>query len=62
MQGDSDILRELYMLTGKVDKDKNYLYYLLVKDGVAFRKDEKKQEPVIAKESVSSFEDWFSGL
>lgn len=62
MQGDSDILRELYMLTGKVDKDKNYLYYLLIKDGITFRKEEKKQEPIISKESVSSFEDWFSGL
>lgn len=62
MQGDSEILRELYMLTGKVDKDKNYLYYLLVKDGSMFK--EKKPEPLKLETtgSVDSFENWFNNL
>lgn len=62
MQGDTDILRELYMLTGKVDKDKNYLYYLLIKDGVAFEEDSCKVTPCMSEESVGTFEDWFDGL
>lgn len=61
MQGDTNILKELYMLTGKVDKDKNYLYYLLIKDGAAFKKEEKRTPP-IAEESVKTFEDWFDEL
>lgn len=62
MKGDTDILRELYMLTGKVDKDKNYLYYLLIKDGVAFNQGSEKRDPVIAEGSVSTFEEWFNEL
>lgn len=61
MQSDVNILRELYMLTGKVDKDKNYLYYLLVRDGSMFKKSDKHEIP-ISKDSVESFEDWFSKL
>lgn len=61
MQGDTDILRELYMLTGKVDKDKNYLYYLLIKDGVAFN-EKVERTPVITEGSVETFEDWFESM
>lgn len=62
MQGDTDILRELYMLTGKVNKDKNYLYYLLVKDGTAFKEEKTSKAAPIAKDSVGTFTDWFNEL
>lgn len=62
MQGDTDILRELYMLTGKVDKDKNYLYYLLVKDGSMFKEKEPEPLKLDSSNSVESFDSWFSSL
>lgn len=62
MQGDTEILRELYMLTGRVDRDKNYLYYLLVKDGSFFEENKPVQEVKHDKSSVESFEDWFDNL
>lgn len=62
MQGDTDILRELYMLTGKVNKDKNYLYYLLIKDGSFFKDDKPAQLDLSSENSVDSFESWFDSL
>lgn len=58
----NDILDELYMLTGVVNKDRNYLYYLLVKDGCLFDQNVNYTEPTIAEESVSSFDDWFNQI
>ncbi len=61
MQKDDGVLQELYMLTGMVHKDINYLYYMLMKNGTMFKED-KPVQPTLAKNSVSTFEDWFEGL
>lgn len=61
MRDVKDVLRELYMLTGVVDKDKEYLYYLLVKDGTMFQKQEEP-EVIETKDSVDSFDEWFNNL
>lgn len=61
MRDVKDVLRELYMLTGVVDKDKEYLYYLLVKDGTMFQK-QKEPEVIETKDSVDSFDEWFNNL
>ncbi len=55
-------LRELCMLTGKVHKDKSYLYYLLIKDGSYFKKSEPS--PVIHKSetAVDTLDDWFNKI
>lgn len=60
--GEDDIyFRELCMLTGKVNKDKSYLYYLLVKDGSFFN--QKKEPEVIQNENtVETFDSWFNKL
>lgn len=58
---DDIYLRELCMLTGKMNKDKDYLYYLLVKDGSMFVK-EKKVEVINDESTVDSFENWFNNL
>lgn len=57
-----EILRELYMLTGKVNKDKDYLYYLLIKDGSYFKKEEPKPEEIKTENTVDTFENWFDSL
>ena len=62
MQGDAEILRELYMLTGRVDKDKNYLYYLLVKDGSFFKEEEPAPKLLHVEQSVDDLESWFNSL
>ena len=56
------IIRELYMLTGKVNKDKNYLYYLLIKDGSYYKEDKSTVEVVKDTSTVDSFEDWFNSI
>lgn len=57
-----DVLRELYMLTGKVNKDKDYLYYLLIKDGSYFKEEEPEPEQIKTENTVDTFEDWFNSL
>ena len=56
------IIRELYMLTGKVNKDKNYLYYLLIKEGSYYNKDKSTVEVIKDASTVDSFEDWFNNI
>lgn len=55
------LLEELYMLTGVVDKDINYLYYFLVKDGSKFSEKQYHQIPE-SQHSVGTLEDWFNNL
>lgn len=55
-------LRELCMLTGKVNKDKSYLYYLLIKDGAYFKEDEPTQEVISDDCTVDDFESWFNNM
>lgn len=62
MVADADILNELYMLTGKVHKDKNYLFYLLMKDGCMFQQSEESESLPVHQDSVSSLEEWFNQL
>lgn len=57
-----EILRELYMLTGKVNKDKDYLYYLLIKDGAYFKEPEPEPEKIETVNTVDTFENWFDSL
>lgn len=57
-----DVLRELYMLTGKVNKDKDYLYYLLIKDGSYFKEEGPEPEQIKTENTVDTFEDWFNSL
>ena len=53
MEPSDDIyIRELSMLTGKVNKDRSYLYYLLIKDGSYFKKEEPKPD----------LESWFNEI
>lgn len=60
--GEDDIyFRELCMLTGKVNKDKNYLYYLLVKDG-SFFEEVKEPEVICDENTVETFDSWFNNL
>ena len=55
--------RELYMLTGVVNKDRSYLYYLLIKDGNYFKTNSQKEPEVIKTEStVESLQDWFDKI
>ena len=62
MIADDSIMRELYMLTGQVNKDKNYLYYLLIKDGSYFNEEPKQPEAIKTDSTVDAFDDWFNGL
>ena len=58
---DSVYLEELSMLVGKVNRDASYLYYLLIKDGSYFKKEEPKVE-IKTEATVDSLEDWFSNI
>lgn len=63
MEGKEDVLlRELYMLTGKVYKDKDYLYYLLIRDGSYFKSNEPVQKEINDESTVSTLENWFDTL
>lgn len=62
MIADDSIMRELYMLTGQVNKDKNYLYYLLIKDGSYFNEEPRQPEVIKTDSTVDAFDDWFNGL
>jgi len=50
------------MLTGKVNKDKSYLYYLLIKDGAYFKEEEATTEVLSDECTVEDFESWFNSL
>lgn len=54
-------IQELSMITGVVNKDLDYLLYLLLKDGVTF-KEEKQSEVIDNTNSVPTFSEWFDGL
>lgn len=49
------------MMTGVVNKDIDYLLYLLLKDGTLFE-EEKKPHKEKNDMAVSTFEDWFDKL
>ena len=53
-------IQELSMITGVVNKDLDYLLYLLLKDGVTF-KEEKQSEVIDNTNSVPTFSEWFDG-
>ncbi len=55
-------LRELCMLTGKVNRDKSYLYYLLIKDGSYFKKPEPSPVVINNEAAVDTLDDWFSKI
>lgn len=50
------------MLTGQVNRDKNYLYYLLIKDGSYFKKEPPPPEVIKTANTVDTFENWFNSL
>ena len=54
-------IQELSIITGVVNKDLDYLLYLLLKDGVTF-KEEKQSEVIDNTNSVPTFSEWFDGL
>lgn len=54
--------RELYMLTGVVDKDRSYLYYLLIKDGSYFKELDNSPEEIKTENTVDTFENWFDNI
>lgn len=54
-------IQELSMMTGVVNKDIDYLLYLLLKDGTLFE-EEKKPYEENNDMAVSTFEDWFDKL
>lgn len=54
-------IQELSMITGVVNKDLDYLLYLVLKDGVTF-KEEKQSEVIDNTNSVPTFSEWFDGL
>lgn len=63
MEPSDDIyIRELSMLTGKINKDRSYLYYLLIKDGSYFKKEEPKPEEIKDASTVSDLESWFNEI
>lgn len=62
MIAEDNIMRELYMLTGVVNKDRNYLYYLLIRDGSYFKEEPPEPEVINTENTVDTFEDWFDKL
>ena len=62
MDEDDIYFRELCMLTGAVNKDINYLYYLLVKDGVLFDDNTEESEVIQDECTVDTFDSWFENL
>lgn len=57
-----ELHQELCMLTGVVHRDSAYLFYLLMKDGSIFKKEEPVQEPVDTRTLQETTEDWFNSL
>jgi hypothetical protein len=63
MEPSEDIyMRELCMLTGKVNRDRNYLYYLLIKDGSYFKEEEPTVEVINDESTVDDFANWFNSI
>jgi hypothetical protein len=63
MEPSEDIyMRELCMLTGKVNRDRNYLYYLLIKDGSYFKEEEPTVEVINDESTVNDFANWFNSI
>lgn len=62
MRDDDIYFRELCMLTGAVNKDINYLYYLLVKDGTIFDSKPEVKESIHDECTVGTLDDWFNNL
>lgn len=54
--------RELCMLTGVGNQDRDYLYYLLIKDGSYFKADEPTPDVIRTENTVDDFESWFNNL
>lgn len=54
--------QELCMLTGKVNRDKSYLFYLLVKDGSFFNKEKEESRVIQNENTVEPFDTWFNNL
>lgn len=52
------VMQELYMLTGVVDRDVDYLYYLLVKDGT-MNSGKVFQALPESDDAVDTLESWF---
>lgn len=57
----SNLREELYMLTGQVSNDIDYLYYLLIKDGT-YREEIQKPMEYQQEVTVDTLEDWFNNL
>lgn len=66
---DERIKLELQMLTGVVTDDISYMCYLLLKDGLYFKKERdkeldigKEEKKKVVELSCESFEDFFNSL
>ena len=55
-------MQELSMVTGVINKDIDYLLYLLLKDGILFTEEEEITEQTISENAVPTFSDWFDNL
>ena len=55
-------IQELSMITGVINKDIDYLLYLLLKDGILFTEEEEVTEQTISENAVPTFSDWFDNL
>lgn len=55
-------IQELSMVTGVINKDIDYLLYLLLKDGILFTEEEEATEQTISENAVPTFSDWFDNL
>lgn len=56
------VLKELSLLTGVVNPDRSYLYYLLLKDGSYFKSKEETIKCEPSANAVEDFESWFDKL
>ena len=55
-------IQELSMVTGVINKDIDYLLYLLLRDGILFTEEEEATEQTISENAVPTFSDWFDNL
>lgn len=59
----SQLILELQLITGVVSNDISYLYYILIKDGVQFRREaEVKARTLTSDIAVQDVNDWFANL
>lgn len=56
-----EMYEELCMMTGKVNKDISYLYYLLVKDGSLYKEEPAKEE-IRTDATVDDLSSWFDSI